>query len=61
MGGAIWAQQYQLTKMAQSVVTEAQLAEEKGDFTEAERLYQQHLEVVRGDTETKVKGRRYAL
>lgn len=54
-GAAIWAQQYQLTKMAQSVVTQAQLAEEKGDFTEAERLYQQHLEVVRGDTETKVK------
>jgi predicted Zn-dependent protease len=54
-GAAIWTQQYQLTNMAHQVVTRARLAEEKGDFSEADRLYQQHLAVVRDDVETKIQ------
>ena len=54
-GAAYWAQQYQLTRMAALVAARAQLAEEKGDLAEAERLYRQHLEVVRDDTDTQIK------
>jgi tetratricopeptide (TPR) repeat protein len=50
-GTAIWAQRYQLNKMAASVIARAKRAEEKREFSEAERLYQQHLEVVQGDTD----------
>ena len=51
-GAAIWAQRYQLTKMAASIAARAKLAEKTGKLSEAERLYQQHLEVVPDDTDT---------
>jgi cellulose synthase operon protein C len=54
-GAAIGVQQYQLAKMAHSVITKAQLAEENGNLVEAGRLYQQHLAVIEGDTETRIK------
>jgi tetratricopeptide (TPR) repeat protein len=51
-GAAFWVQRYQLTKMAASVVARAKLAEKAGNLSEAEVLYQQHLEVVPDDTDT---------
>jgi len=54
-GAAILAQQYQLTKMAASVAARAKLAEKTGKLPEAESLYQQHLEVVPSDTDTKIQ------
>ena len=54
-GAAIWAQRYQLTKMAESVMAQAKLAEKNENISEAERLYQQHLEVVPDDTDTKLQ------
>ncbi len=58
-GAAIWAQRYQLTKMAASVRAQAKLAEKlaekTGNLSEAESLYQQYLEVVPDDTDTKLQ------
>jgi cellulose synthase operon protein C len=54
-GAAIWAQRYQLTKMAESVAARANLAEKTGNLSEAESLYQQHLEVVPDDIDTKIQ------
>lgn len=54
-GTAIWAHKYQLSKMSSYVATKAQLAEQNGDFAEAERLYQQHVEVLSDDAETNIK------
>jgi cellulose synthase operon protein C len=54
-GAAFWAQRYQLTKMAASVVARAQLAEKAGNLSEAAVLYQQHLDVVPDDTDTTIK------
>ncbi|MGO9469895.1 MAG: tetratricopeptide repeat protein [Isosphaeraceae bacterium] len=54
-GAAFWAQRYQLTKMAASVAARAKLAEKTGNLSEAEWLYQQHLEVVPDDTDTAIQ------
>jgi len=54
-GAMIGVQRYQLTEMAASVLAQAKLAEKTGKLSEAESLYQQHLEVVPDDTETKLQ------
>jgi tetratricopeptide (TPR) repeat protein len=54
-GAAIWAQQYQLARMAKSKVAQADLAKEQGDFAKADGLYKQHLAVVPDDIDTNIK------
>src|SRR5690348_11925889 len=44
-GTSFVAHGIQLAKMAQSVVKQAERAEKEGNFTEAEKLYREHLKV----------------
>ena len=48
-------QRSQVTRMAKSVLEEAQEAEKGGDYEAAIRKYQEHLLVVPGDDVTKAK------
>src|SRR5271166_3295022 len=48
-------QRYQVEKMDRSVLAQAARAEKDGNFEEAERFYQEHLEVAPDDQEAKLK------
>jgi tetratricopeptide (TPR) repeat protein len=48
-------QRYQLTRMAQLVLDDAERAERDGDFDEAARIYQERLAVIPDDVDTKLK------
>ena len=50
---AVW--KFQVGKMAQGVVQQADKAVEKGNYAEAAELYQQHLLVVPGDLAVQLK------
>ena len=48
-------QRYQVEKMDRSVLAQAARAEKDGNFEEAARFYQEHLEVAPDDQEAKLK------
>ena len=48
-------QRYQVTRMAQVVLDNAEQAERDGDFDEAARIYQERLKVIPDDVDTKLK------
>jgi predicted TPR repeat methyltransferase len=48
-------QRYQVTRMAQLVLDDAEQAERDGDFEEAARIYQERLALNPDDTNTKLK------
>ena len=48
-------QRYQLTRMAQLVLDDAERAERNGEFDEAARIYQERLTFAPDDVETKLK------
>ena len=48
-------QRYQLTRMAQLVLDDAEKAERDGEFDEAARIYQERLAVIPDDVDTKLK------
>ena len=55
IGSGALAQRYQVSKLARSVVEQADAAAAKGDFQAAEKLYEQHLMVVQDDVEVQIK------
>ena len=48
-------QRYQVTRMAQLVLDDAEKAERDGEFDEAARIYQERLAVIPDDVDTKLK------
>ena len=48
-------QRYQVTRMAQLVLDDAEQAERDGDFDEAARIYQERLAVIPDDVDTKLE------
>ena len=48
-------QRYQVTRMAQLVLDDAEQAERDGEFDEAARIYQERLAVIPDDVDTKLK------
>jgi tetratricopeptide (TPR) repeat protein len=56
LGGAgFWTQRDQLKRMAHGVIKQAEVAEQKGDFSKAERLYWEYLEVMPEDLDVRLK------
>jgi cellulose synthase operon protein C len=56
IGGAVFAgHRQQVARLAKRVLDDAQLAEQKGDYNEAESLYRQDLEIFPGDTDVQIK------
>jgi cellulose synthase operon protein C len=55
IGIGVWFQQFQVNRLARSVVAQADIAAEKGDFPKAEALYQQHLIVFPDDVDVQLK------
>jgi tetratricopeptide (TPR) repeat protein len=54
-GTSVFTQQFQLKRLGQKELAKAELAFKKRDFVEAERLFQEHLEVFPDDVEVQIK------
>ena len=54
-GTGVFAQRFQIIRLAKSVVEQADNAVKEGDFAKAEKLYWEHLVLFPADTEIKIK------
>ena len=54
-GAAYFTRQFQVSRMAHSMVAQAEQAEQTGDYVKAVELYLQHLGVVPDDNDVKIK------